>query len=425
MAQQDIFDKIRKNRGPIGQYSKGVHGYFTFPKLEGELGRKMFFRGKECLVWSINNYLGLANMPEIREADAKAAAQYGLAYPMGARMMTGQTNEHEQLENELAEFMEKEDCILLNFGYQGMVSAIDALVDRTDIIVYDSESHACILDGMRLHTGKRFVFQHNDMESFDKQMKNATALAAKTGGGILVITEGVFGMAGDQGKLKEIIDFRKSGKYDFRLFVDDAHGFGTMGKTGQGAGEEQGVQSEIDVLFGTFAKSMASIGGFICAEESIIEYMRYNMRSQMFAKALPMTITIGARKRLEMLRTRPELKENLWKIATALQTGFKDAGFDIGATNSPVTPVFMKGSLAEATNLTFDLRENYGIFCSIVIYPVVPKDVIMLRIIPTAAHTMEDVTYTLETFKTLKSKLDSGAYKSDELATVEVDDKKA
>ena len=390
-----------------------------------ELGRKVFFRGKECLVWSLNNYLGLANMPEIREADAKAAAQYGLAYPMGARMMTGQTHEHEQLENELAEFMEKEDCILLNFGYQGMVSAIDALVDRTDIIVYDSESHACILDGMRLHTGKRFVFQHNDMESFDKQMKNASALAEKTGGGVLVITEGVFGMAGDQGKLKEIIDFRKSGKYDFRLFVDDAHGFGTMGKTGQGAGEEQGVQDEIDVLFGTFAKSMASIGGFICAEESIVEYLRYNMRSQMFAKALPMTITVGARKRLEMLRTRPELKNKLWEIATALQTGFKAAGFDIGATNSPVTPVFMKGSLAEATNLTFDLRENYGIFCSIVIYPVVPKDVIMLRIIPTAAHTMEDVTYTLETFKALKSKLDSGAYKSEELAAVEVDDKKA
>jgi glycine C-acetyltransferase len=329
------------------------------------------------------------------------------------------------LENELAEFMGKEDCILLNFGYQGMVSAIDSLVDRNDVIVYDSEAHACILDGMRLHTGKRFVFQHNDMESFDKQMKNATALCEKTGGGIMVITEGVFGMAGDQGKLKEIVEFRKSGKYDFRLFVDDAHGFGTLGKTGQGAGEDQGVQDEIDVLFGTFAKSMSSIGGFICAEESIIEFLRYNMRSQMFAKALPITITIGARKRLELLRTQPELKNKLWEITNALQTGFKDAGFDIGATNSPVTPVFMKGSLAEATNLTFDLRENYNIFCSIVIYPVVPKDVIMLRIIPTAAHTLEDVNYTIETFKKLKSKLDSGEYKSDNLAAVEVDNKKA
>ena len=420
---QDIFDKIKKNRGPIGQYSKGVHGYFTFPKLEGELGNKMLFRGKECLIWSLNNYLGLANHPEVREADANAAKQYGLAYPMGARMMTGQTAEHEKLENELADFMKKEDCILLNFGYQGMVSAIDSLVDRSDIIVYDSESHACILDGMRLHSGKRFVFQHNDMESFDKQMRNATRLAEQTGGGILVITEGVFGMAGDQGKLKEIVEFRKSGKYNFRLFVDDAHGFGTLGETGQGAGEAQSVQHEIDVLFGTFAKSMSSIGGFICGDESIIEYLRYNMRSQMFAKALPMTITIGARKRLELLRTRPELKNKLWEITNALQTGFKEAGFDIGATNSPVTPVFMKGSLAEATNLTYDLRENYNIFCSIVIYPVVPKDVIMLRIIPTAAHTLEDVNYTLETFKKLKSKLDSGEYKSDELAEVETDKK--
>ncbi len=421
---QDIFDKIRKNRGPIGQYSKGVHGYFTFPKLEGELGNKMVFRGKECLVWSINNYLGLANHPEVREADRKAAEEYGLAYPMGARMMTGQTIEHEKLENELADFMGKEDSILLNFGYQGMVSAIDCLVDRNDIIVYDSESHACILDGMRLHTGKRFVFQHNDMDSFDKQMKHATKLSQQTGGGILVITEGVFGMAGDQGKLKEIVEFRKSGKYNFRLFVDDAHGFGTLGKTGQGTGEEQGVQSEIDIYFGTFAKSMASIGGFLAGEESIVEFFRYNMRSQMFAKALPMTITIGARKRLELLRTRPELKNKLGEIASALQEGLKKAGFDIGKTNSPVTPVFMKGNLAEATNLTFDLRENYNIFCSIVIYPVVPKDTIMLRLIPTAAHTLDDVSYTIETFKKLKEKLDAGAYKAEELAAVETDDKR-
>lgn len=419
----DLFDKLKANRGPIGQYSKGVHGYFTFPKLEGELGPRMVFRGKECLVWSLNNYLGLANHPEVREIDAKAAANYGMAYPMGARMMTGQTSEHEKFENEIAEFMGFEDAILLNFGYQGMVSAIDCLVDRSDIIVYDSEAHACILDGMRLHTGKRFVFQHNDMVSFDKMMKNATALAEKTGGGILVITEGVFGMAGDQGKLKEIVEFRKSGKYNFRLFVDDAHGFGTLGETGQGAGEAQGVQGEIDILFGTFAKALASVGGFICADEEIVEFLRYNMRSQMFAKALPIVNTIGARKRLELLRTKPELKDKLWEIADALQSGFTKAGFDIGECNSCVTPVFMKGNLAEATNLTFDLRENYNIFCSIVIYPVVPKDVIMLRIIPTAAHSLEDVEYTIETFKKLKNKLDNGEYRSEELATVEVDQK--
>jgi len=421
----DIFDKLKKNRGPIGQYAKGVHGYFTFPKLEGEIGNKMFFRGKECLTWSVNNYLGLANHPEVREADAKAAKDWGMAYPMGARMMTGQTVYHEQLENELADFMETEDCILLNFGYQGMVSAIDCLVDRHDVIVYDSESHACIIDGMRLHSGKRFVFQHNDMESFDKQMSRASKIVETTGGGILVITEGVFGMAGDQGRLKDIVDFRKSGKYDFRLFVDDAHGFGTCGETGRGAGEAQGVHKEIDVLFGTFAKSMASIGAFICANESVIEYMRYNMRSQMFAKSLPMPLVIGAIKRLELLRTKPELRENLWKISTALQTGLVAAGFDIGATNSPVTPVFLKGegNLAVATNLTFDLRENYNIFCSIVTYPVVPKDVIMLRLIPTAVHTLEDVTYTIETFVKCQEKLDRGEYQSEELASVEVDKK--
>jgi len=420
---QDIFDKIEKNRGPIGQHSKGVHGYFTFPKLEGEVGNKMIFRGKEVLIWSVNNYLGLANHPEVRKADADSAKEWGLAYPMGSRMMTGQTHMHEALEREISEFMEKEDTILLNFGYQGMVSAIDCMVDRNDVIVYDSEAHACILDGMRLHVGKRFVFKHNDMESFDKQMERATRIVDRTNGGILVLTEGVFGMAGDQGRLKDIVDFRKSGKYDFRLFVDDAHGFGTIGKTGQGAGEAQGVQGEIDILFGTFAKAMASVGAFICADEQIVEFLRYNMRSQVFAKSLPMPLVVGARKRLELLRDQPIHKEKLWEIASALQTGLVDAGFDIGVTNSAVTPVFLKGNLAEATNLTFDLRENYNIFCSIVIYPVVPKDVLMLRLIPTASHTLEDVQYTIDTFVTVKKKLDAGEYQSEEMAAVEVDKK--
>ncbi len=419
----DIYDKIRRNRGPLGEYSKVAHGYFTFPKLEGEISNRMVFRGKECLVWSVNNYLGLANHPEIRKVDAQAAADWGLAYPMGARMMTGQTSQHEQLEAEISDFMQKEDTILLNFGYQGMVSAIDSLVDRNDVIVYDSESHACILDGMRLHVGKRFVFKHNDMESFDKQMAHATKIVEQTGGGILVITEGVFGMAGDQGLLKEIIDFRKSGKYNFRIFVDDAHGFGTVGEKGRGTAEAQGVHNEIDVLFCTFAKSMASIGAFICAEESIIEYLKYNMRSQVFAKSLPMPLVVGARKRLAMLRDEPQHKENLWKIATALQDGLKKAGFDIGNTNSPVTPVFLNGTVAEATNITFDLRENYNIFCSMVIYPVVPKDVIMLRLIPTAVHTLDDVNYTIETFLKIKSKLENGEYSKTEFASIELDKK--
>ncbi len=417
----DIFEKIKANRGPIGQHAKGVHGYFTFPKLEGEIGNKMMFRGKECLVWSVNNYLGLGNDPEVRKADADAAADWGLAYPMGSRMMTGQTAEHEALENELSDFMQKEDTILLNFGYQGILSAIDCLVDRKDVIVYDSESHACIIDGVRLHAGKRFVFQHNDLESFEKQMVRATKLVGETGGGILVITEGVFGMAGDQGKLKEIVEYRKSGKFAFRLVVDDAHGFGTLGETGMGTGELQGVQDEIDVYFGTFAKSMASIGAFISSTEDVVEFLRYNMRSQMFAKSLPMPLVVGARKRLELLRTQPRHKENLWKVASALQSGLKEAGFNIGRTNSAVTPVFLEGSLAEATNITFDLRENYNIFCSIVVYPVVPKDVIMLRLIPTAAHNLEDVKYTIETFKVIQEGLKEGKYKAEDLAKVDTD----
>lgn len=411
----DLFEKIKKNRGPIGQHAKDSHGYFTFPKLEGEIGSKMVFRGKERLVWSLNNYLGLANHPDVRKADAAAAAEYGFASPMGARMMSGNTNYHEQLENELSAFMHKEDTILLNFGYQGMVSAIDCLVDRHDVIVYDSESHACIIDGVRLHMGKRFVFPHNDIANCEKQLERATRIVEETGGSILVITEGVFGMRGDQGKLKEIVALKK--KYNFRLFVDDAHGFGTMGKTGAGTGEEQGVQDEIDVYFGTFAKSMAMIGGFISSKEDVVEYLRYNMRSQTFAKALPLPIVIGAIKRLEMLRTQPELQQQLWHIAKALQGGLKNAGFDIGRTNSVVTPVFLKGSLGEATNVTLDLRETYGIFCSIVVYPVVPKDVIMLRLIPTTVHTLKDVEYTIESFLKVREKLEAGAYKAEKIAS--------
>ncbi|MDA0883062.1 MAG: aminotransferase class I/II-fold pyridoxal phosphate-dependent enzyme, partial [Bacteroidetes bacterium] len=389
----DIFERIKNNRGPLGQHAKESHGYFTFPKLEGDISNRMQFRGKDVLVWSINNYLGLANHPEVRKVDADAAKEWGMGYPMGARMMSGQTKYHEKLEAELADFMQKEDAFLLNFGYQGCQSAIEALVTRNDVIVYDSESHACMVDGVRLHQGKRFVFQHNDMESFEKQLKRAAVLTEKSGGGILVVTEGVFGMAGDQGKLAEIVKFKK--EYGFRLFVDDAHGFGTIGENGRGAGDFQGVHDEIDVYFGTFAKAMATIGAFVAGDEHVIEYLRYNMRSQTFAKSLPMPIVIGALKRLEMMRTDSTHKDNLWKIASSLQNGLTAAGFNIGYTNSCVTPVFLSGGLGEATNLTLDLRENHGIFCSIVVYPVVPKDVIMLRLIPTAVHTLEDVKYTI------------------------------
>jgi glycine C-acetyltransferase len=411
----DIFEKIKNNRGPLGQHSKESHGYFTFPKLEGDIGAHMTFRGKPVLTWSLNNYLGLANHPDVRKADADASAEWGMAYPMGARMMSGQTKYHEQLEQELAAFMHKEDAFLLNFGYQGCMSAIEALVGRHDVIVYDSESHACMVDGVRLHQGKRFVFQHNDMASFEKMLNQAKRLTDQTGGGILVMTEGVFGMAGDQGKIKEIAEFKKV--IPFRLFVDDAHGFGSIGKDGRGAGDFQGVQDQIDVYFGTFAKAMATIGAFVVSEAHVIEFLRYNMRSQTFAKALPMPIVIGALKRLDMIRTMPELQDNLWNVARALQSGLKEAGFDIGHTNSVVTPVFLKGTLGEATNVTVELRETYGIFCSIVVYPVVPKDVIMLRLIPTTVHTLEDVRFTIECFSKVREKLEAGEYKAEKIAS--------
>ncbi len=395
--------------GPLGQHQKMAHGYFSFPKLEGEIAPHMMFRGKEHLVWSLNNYLGLANHPEVRKADIEGATEYGLAYPMGARMMSGNSNNHEALERELAEFVGKQDAFLLNFGYQGIMSAIDALVDRHDVIVYDAESHACIIDGVRLHQGKRFVYSHNDMESLEKQLERATRWVENTGGAILVITEGVFGMSGAQGKIKEVVDFKS--KFSFRLLIDDAHGFGTMGATGAGTHEAQNCIDGVDIYFGTFAKSMAGIGAFIAATEEITNFLRYNMRSQIFAKSLPMPMVVGLRKRLELLKSQPEMRENLWFIARSLQAGLKERGFDIGVTDTMVTPVFLQGELQEATAITMDLRENYGIFCSIVVYPVIPKGLIMLRLIPTALHTIEDVNRTLDAYSELAEKLNKGHYK--------------
>ena len=404
----DIFDRLIKNYGPIGQYRERAHGYFAFPKLEGEVGSKMKFRGQEMIVWSLNNYLGLANHPEVRKADAAGSAEDGLALPMCARMMSGNSDLHEQLEKELAAFVHKEDSILMNYGYQGIMSAIDAICGRHDVVVYDAECHACIIDALRMIPGHRFVFKHNDVEDCEKQLVRAQALSEKQGGGILVITEGVFGMAGDQGKLKEIAALKK--KFAFRLLVDDAHGFGTLGKTGAGAGEEQGCQDEIDLYFSTFAKSMASIGAFMAGPTTIIDYIRYNIRSQIFAKSLPMPYVVGNLKRLELLKTKPELKDNLWKNALALQNGLKERGFDIGKTDSVVTPVYMKGGVEEATAMVMDIRENYKIFCSIVVYPVIPKGHIIYRLIPTAVHTQEEIDLTLKAFSETKAKLDAGAY---------------
>lgn len=405
----DVFDKLVKDGGPIGQHMDRAHGYFAFPKLDGPLGPRMQFRGKDMIVWSLNNYLGLVNHPEVRKADTEAAAKYGMGNPMGARMMSGNTAQHEALEKVISEFVNREDTMLLNFGYQGIMSCIDALVNRRDVIVYDAESHACIVDGVRLHMGHRYAFKHNDITDFEKQMHRAKEMAAKNGGGILVITEGVFGMDGEQGILKEIVALKK--KFEFRILIDDAHGFGYMGPTGAGADEAQGVQKDIDLYFSTFVKSMGSIGAFISGPKNVLKYLRYNVRSQIFAKSLPLVIVEGMLKRMEMVKTMPELREKLWANVKRLQEGLKQRGFDIGNTNSPVTPIYMKGDVPEATAMVMDLRENYHIFCSIVVYPVIPKGDIIYRLIPTAAHSFEDVDQTLEAFEATKKKLDAGAYK--------------
>ena len=406
---KDLFDRIHENKGPLGKWASQAEGYFVFPKLEGPISNRMKFKGKEVITWSVNDYLGLANLPEIRKADADAAAEFGSAYPMGARMMSGHTELHEQLERELADFVDKESAYLLNFGYQGILSTVDTLVGKDDVIVYDVDAHACIVDGVRLHIGKRFTYKHNDVESLEKNLQRATKVAEQTGGGILVISEGVFGMRGEQGKLKEIVKLKS--KYKFRFLVDDAHGFGTLGENGKGAGNEQGIQDQIDVYFATFAKSMESTGAFVASDKEIIDYLKYNMRSQMFAKSLQMQLVKGALKRLDLLRSRPELKEKLWKNVNALQNGLIKSGFDIGTTQSCVTPVYLKGSIPEAMALVQDLRENYGIFCSIVVYPVIPKGLILLRLIPTATHSIEDVEITLNAFAGIREKLENGTYK--------------
>jgi glycine C-acetyltransferase len=407
----DLFERLKKDFGPIGQHMERAHGYFAFPKLEGELGPRMQFRGKEVICWSLNNYLGLVNHPDVREADTQAAANWGMGYPMGARMMSGNTTQHEKLEEVISQFVSREDTMLLNFGYQGIMSCIDALVTRRDVIVYDAESHACIVDGVRLHMGHRYAFKHNNIEDCEKQLQRATELAAKQGGSILVITEGVFGMDGEQGILKEIVALKN--KYEFRILIDDAHGFGYMGETGAGADQAQGCQEGIDLYFSTFVKSMGSIGAFISGPKHVMSYLRYNVRSQIFAKSLPLLIVEGILKRMDMLINMPELRTKLWDNVNRLQNGLKDRGFDIGNTNSPVTPVYMKGDVPEATSMVHDLRENYGIFCSIVVYPVIPKGDIIYRLIPTAVHSFTDIDETLKAFEECKQKLDQGAYKAE------------
>jgi len=416
----DIFERIINDEGgPLGQYRKKAHGYFMFPKLEGQIQPRMMFNGTEVLAWTFNNYLGLANHPEVRKVDAEATARWGLGYPMGARMMSGDTTLHEQLEKELAEFECKEAAYLFNFGYQGMVSTIDALVTRHDIIVYDSEAHACIMDGVRLHMGQRIVYPHNDIEKCEKALARASKLVAETGGGILLITEGVYGMTGDLGILDKIVELKK--KYQFRILIDDAHGFGVMGANGRGTSEHYGVMDEIDIYFGAYAKSMACIGGFVAGPTPIINFLRYNLRSQIYAKSLPMPIVEGCLKRLDLIRKGHDLREKLWLITRTMQNGLRERGFNIGKAEACVTPVFLEGDVPEATNILIDLRTNYKIFCSVVVYPVVPKGVIMFRLIPTAMHSLEDVEYTLNAFGEVQDKLKAGKYKANEMQNMAIE----
>ncbi len=406
---KDLFQRITENKGPLGKWASIAEGYFVFPKLEGPISNRMIFNGKEVITWSVNDYLGLANNPEVRDIDSKAAIKFGSAHPMGARMMSGHTDLHEKLEKIVADLVNKESAYALNFGYQGILSTIDTLVSKNDVIVYDTDSHACIIDGVRLHLGKRFTYKHNDIESLEKNLIRASKVAKSTDGGILVISEGVFGMRGEQGKLKEIVKLKE--KYKFRFLVDDAHGFGTLGKNGSGTGDEQGIQNEIDIYFATFAKSIASTGAFIAGSKEVIDFLKYNMRSQMFAKSLQSVLVYGIIKRVEMMKSRPEFREKLWKNVSSLQEGLKNRGFDIGNTQSCVTPVYLKGSIPEAMVLVKDLREKYGIFCSIVVYPVIPKGLILLRLIPTASHTTKDIEVTLEAFSSIRDKLNNGKYK--------------
>tara|TARA_B100000963_G_C22626439_1_gene672611 strand:+ start:244 stop:1494 length:1251 start_codon:yes stop_codon:yes gene_type:complete len=407
---KDLFQRIIENKGPLGKWASIAEGYFVFPKLEGPISNRMKFNGKEVITWSVNDYLGLANNPEVREIDSEAARKFGSAHPMGARMMSGHTDLHEKLEKILADLVKKESSYVLNFGYQGILSTIDTLVSKKDVIVYDIDSHACIIDGVRLHLGKRFTYKHNDIESLEKNLIRASKVATNNDGGILVISEGVFGMRGEQGKLKEIVKLKE--KYKFRFLVDDAHGFGTLGKNGSGTGDEQAIQEEIDVYFATFAKSIASTGAFIAGSKEVIDFLKYNMRSQMFAKSLQSVLVYGIIKRIEMMKSRPEFKKRLWDNVFSLQEGLKNRGFDIGNTQSCVTPVYLKGSIPEAMVLVKDLRENFGIFCSIVVYPVIPRGLILLRLIPTASHTLKDIEVTLDAFSSIREKLNNGTYKT-------------
>ena len=395
----DLFDKLETRPSPLGEFTSNGYGYYTFPKLDGPIGPEMKFNGKDVVVWSVNDYLSVGNHPRIREVDKNAAEKYGLSAPMGARLMTGNSDEHEALERELADFIHKPKALLLNYGYQGIMSVIHSLVDRNDFLIYDELSHACIVDGKQLAMAEKSVFKHNDMESLEKQLKRASK-KLKPNSSILVVTEGVFGMTGDLGKLKEIIALKE--KYPFRLLVDDAHGFGTLGHDGSGAGTQLGCHDGIDIYFGTFAKAVALIGAFVAAEPRVIEFLKANTRSQIFAKSLPMPIVVSARERIKLIRKNPQWREQLWENTKKLRSGLVELGYNVLPSESPVTPVLTEGSTDLAQTIMREMREEHGVFVSGVAYPVVPKGVVLLRLIPMAGHTDAHIEKTLKAFEAIK-----------------------
>lgn len=395
----DLFDKLQGRPGPLGEFTSDGYGYYTFPRLEGPLGPVMKFNGKDVVVWSINDYLGIGGREDVRKFDGEMAARHGLSTPMGARLMTGNTTQHEKLEEELADFVHKPSALLLNYGYQGIMSVIHALVDRNDFLIYDELSHACIVDGKQLAMAEKFVYKHNDIESLEKQLERAHR-KAKPDSSILVVTEGAFGMTGDLGNLEEIVALKD--KYPFRLLVDDAHGVGTMGEDGSGTGTHLGCHEGIDIYFGTFAKAFALIGAFVATEERVKEFLKANVRSQIFAKSVPLPIVESVRKRLKMIRNNPEWRDQLWENTKKLRQGLIDIGYNVMPAECPVTPVLTKGSTEVCQDIMRKLREDHGIFVSGVAYPVVPKGTVLIRLIPTAAHNDEHIKKTLKGFRAIK-----------------------
>ncbi|MCH9633796.1 MAG: 8-amino-7-oxononanoate synthase/2-amino-3-ketobutyrate coenzyme A ligase [Chlamydiae bacterium] len=400
----DLFHKCYQKEGLFSNVREGKDNYYAQPILEGPLGPHMTFNGQKMIVWSINDYLGLAGHPEPTARAKEVLEAFGTAYPMGARLMSGFTQNHQTFEAKLAKFAQKESALLFNYGYLGVLGVITSIMGPRDTVIIDHDSHACIVDGAKLATTRRNqfrVFRHNDMDHLEKILKS---INQDRKGGILIVTDGIYGMTGEVAPLKEICALKE--KYNARLLVDDAHGIGIMGATGRGTGEHLGVQDKIDLYFSTFAKCFAGIGGFVAGDKEIIEHITWNARPVIFAKNLPLIYSDSLSATLDVIEREPERREKLWEIATYMQRRFKEEGFDIGNTTSPITPVFLSISGLEAIKDAIHiLREEFHIFASGVMYPVVPRGVFLLRLVPSCRHTFDDVNKTIEAFIQIKERI--------------------